>query len=499
MNNTSPTKTLVKGAGIVFGGNILLQLLNFIYHIPIVRLLGPERYGIIGIVLTIITAVYPLGLLGLGVGVVYYLSRVYSPYRPIEIKGIIVSSVRIVLFASLVFMASLLVFSHFYVGKLYPFPQLPLLLSILCVAIPILAFCDLFEAFFRAVRQPLIAYKAKIYENFFRLLLIPPLLFVTRRNLIFMALGLLLIYAIPVGYSIINIFKHIISWEKFRTLPFKSYTSYLFAFSWPLLISQYVQETGKKVDIFFIGYFMTAKDVGIYRPVVILASVLWFIPQALTYLLFPIMNQLLAEGRKQEFYEIAQRTLKYVLYTNLPLITFLIIFSSYIIKFLYGPEFTAGVLPFTLLAVGRMGQCLFVSFPHILRSKKKTIILMIIALAGMSLNLILNYFLVPRWGLEGAAFGTLSAFWLMGSLSFIYVVRLTKRMIFSLPTIGTTVISTCAILVYPLLRQLSDTASMRIALYGVYLITVTLFILLFDPKETEKAWSLLKRKINKIK
>ena len=444
MAKSTPIYTLLKGAGVALGGNFLLRLIGFIYNVPVVRLLGPNKYGILGVINTITDVFGQLALFGLGGGTIYYLSHAYDPFDDRKVKSIISSSLRIVFITSGMTFALAVIFALVYVESVYPFPDIKYLLLISSFSIPLLASRHLSEVIFIAVKRAGFAYKPKIAGSISQLLLIPFLVWITNGNLFVVVTASLIIYIIPIYYSIELFDKNILSLKKFLQLPYNSYVKPLLIFSWPLVVDSYLQAIGKRMDIFFIGYFLTEHQVGIYRPAVDLSSTLWFVPMALTYLLFPIMNSLLGKDKWEEFEDISKRTFKYILYINTLIICFFVIFSESIMKGLYGAEFGGGATVLSLLCLATFLQSFHIVSNYFILSQKRTKIWMWIIIVTMSANTVGNYILIPIYGIAGAAVATLFSSFLTMVLSMTTGAYLIKRFIFPYKTLGVLLMGTAA-------------------------------------------------------
>ncbi len=104
-------RTFIKGTGRVFFGTTLLSMVGFVYHIFVVRLLGPEKYGLWGIAYAIVEAVAPLSALGIGVGCTYFLSKALAASDQPAVRGLVRAALAIVLSASSTLVLGFLVFA----------------------------------------------------------------------------------------------------------------------------------------------------------------------------------------------------------------------------------------------------------------------------------------------------------------------------------------------------------------------------------------------------
>ena len=113
--------------------------------------------------------------------------------------------------------------------------------------------------------------------------------------------------------------------------------------------------------------------------------------------------------KKQEFKllkKVTQQSTKLIFWTTLPLVALFIFFSESLML-LFGDEFQAGVFAFILLSIGRV----FVSFSgaagNLLQMCGRQVIFMNIAVIGSVINVVLNFSLIPIYGINGSAIATM--------------------------------------------------------------------------------------------
>lgn len=90
----------------------------------------------------------------------------------------------------------------------------------------------------------------------------------------------------------------------------------------------------------------------------------------------------------------------------MPIILILIIEGKYILKYFYGPEFTAGYVVVVILTIGQMIKAGAGLIGVILQMTGEHKVYMKVNIIFGILNIILNILLVPRYGMTGAAAAT---------------------------------------------------------------------------------------------
>ncbi len=159
-----------------------------------------------------------------------------------------------------------------------------------------------------------------------------------------------------------------------------------------------------------LKYFLNTDDVGIYSVSYNLASGAIQLPAAILLLAtYPIIMETFTKNGEKETSLVLGKifTLYFIFLT--PAIFGIAALSKGIVNILLGNSFQAGyiVLPWVSAGIFCFGLTQYFYKPLELREKTK--ILSILVLLMAILNIILNLFFIPTFGILGAAVGTLCA------------------------------------------------------------------------------------------
>ena len=179
--------------------------------------------------------------------------------------------------------------------------------------------------------------------------------------------------------------------------------------SWPIALSGIVVTVYMKIDQIMIKEMLNAEAVGLYAVAVRLSEVWYFFPGVVMKSLFPAIIRL--KNSNSTAYNTMLQQLHDMLFSVAFLIAlFLFFFSRDIILFLFGENYLdAG----RLLAV-HVWAGIFV-FPgnvraHLVIIENKQLVALLFRTIGAVLNICLNFILIPRIGVIGAAWATLAAY-----------------------------------------------------------------------------------------
>jgi O-antigen/teichoic acid export membrane protein len=119
--------------------------------------------------------------------------------------------------------------------------------------------------------------------------------------------------------------------------------------------------------------------------------------------------------------KIAMQSSKLIFWTTLPLAAILLIFPKFFMG-LYGVEFLIGFEVLRWLIIGRIVNAFSGSVGNLMQMSGQQKSYMNILIIGSVINVFLNYFLIPIYGIKGAAFASISSlsFW---NLSMVLVVK----------------------------------------------------------------------------
>ena len=181
---------------------------------------------------------------------------------------------------------------------------------------------------------------------------------------------------------------------------------YVLKESYPLLLSATAILFYSSIDRVMLGNMIGSGSVGIYSSAANLSSQLYFIPVIVCSSLFPTIVKSKDLG-KSEYNKKLQKIYNFIGMISYALIIVLIPLSGFIITLLYGNNYQAAIPIFSL----HLCTCLF-TFQGEVRSKWIVTeglqkLNFYARLAGLVLNVLLNFLLIPYYQGIGAAIATL--------------------------------------------------------------------------------------------
>lgn len=214
-------------------------------------------------------------------------------------------------------------------------------------------------------------------------------------------------YAVAAFFTMILAF--IFVWKKFTYFNFKldiTFIKNIFKNSWPFALSLLFVSIYYYIDSVMLGIIKSNEEVGLYNAAYKLIVFITIIGSIFSRSVYPIISKLFKKSLNQlKLFLENYSKLMYAIAS--PIIFGGIALSEPIIKFVYGPEFNESVLAFQILIVAAGMIYISTVYAHSLQICKKQKRHLLGMGLGALINIILNIFLIPYYGIIGAAFTTL--------------------------------------------------------------------------------------------
>lgn len=223
----------------------------------------------------------------------------------------------------------------------------------------------------------------------------------------------------------ISSFLLVIVLNFFNPIPFSSFKcdrSFI-VYSLPTMFISFVGLLMNKIDIIMIEHYIGEKGVGVYQVIFQVSSLINIILNVFNIALAPKLAELFQDGRIAEVKRIYIRSTKIFLFISLLPLSIIFLFPDSILSF-FGTDFEGEAQTLIIRAVGQYFSVMVGSVGFILTMmghvNKQFFRLLLSAL----LNIVLNWALIPVYGLEGAALASALSILLSSILGFLLVTKL---------------------------------------------------------------------------
>jgi len=256
----------------------------------------------------------------------------------------------------------------------------------------------------------------------------------------------------------------------------------LLKFGVPLIIASVGYWIIQCSDRYLIKYFMDISQVGLYSVGYSCAFVLMLLWTDLIGVLLPDLSALFDKGKKQELEIRFSRVLKYGVGFSVPAVIGISILAKPIIETFSSPEFLSAAAVLAIVSIGVFFYGMFICFNTLLNVLKKVKMLNSIWISMAVLNIVLNLWWIPRFGIMGAAYSTSLSF-LLGALIIILYSRSYFEIIFKKEWAAKIIIASTLMGIIISLMTVAPGVYLFLAiLAGVLIYGATLFLLKFHDE-----------------
>jgi len=176
--------------------------------------------------------------------------------------------------------------------------------------------------------------------------------------------------------------------------------------AYPLSVVGGLQLMYSYSDIIILGFFHSNEDVGVYRAVGQLGTLVVFGLSAINQILQPNFAKLYASKDIDKLQKIVTySSFAIFIFASIPALVFFF-FGEFILKFIFGDEFVIGFIPLVILTLGQLANAAFGSVGALLNMTGHEKDAMRGMMYSLGINIFLAFILIPQFGMLGAAIST---------------------------------------------------------------------------------------------
>lgn len=180
-----------------------------------------------------------------------------------------------------------------------------------------------------------------------------------------------------------------------------------------------------QTSVVLLGILKTPEDVGLFQVAHRGASLIPFGLMAVNSAIAPTVAQMFATGEKERLQRMISKSILAVLAFALPVALGLILGGKWIISFVFGQEYASAYLPLVILCMGQLVNAGMGSVGLILNmAGLERFTARGVAVAAIA-SVLLNFALIPFFGVTGAAFATSISLIIWNILLFVWLYKKT--------------------------------------------------------------------------
>lgn len=410
MSVNESVSRIVTGAGPILAGTFLGLLLDIAFKGVLTSYLSPADFGIYALALTVISITGAIATLGLSDGVPRYIAFFRGRNEENKVPELILSAIIMGLIAG---MLSILVSPALFeslAGRGFDVQgNILSIVRILIFAVPFTILLNLSVSIYRGFDLTNVN---MYFYNIIRPLSllgfasIAVFLGVSLKGIVFAdLLSIIFTFSVMAVYFISNPPIK----PEFK-LKFSEPTKKLIKYSFPLLICATLLNLMTWTDTIMLGYFESAEVVGVYNVVYPFVGFLYMLINSMGFVYVPVASKLWGEDRKEIAGSLYQIMTKWCFILTFPVFALMFVYPEFLLTKIYGAEYASGAIVLRILALGFIANSYFGFNYHTLMATGDSGFLMKCSMASAGTNVILNFILIPQYGMAGAAIATSISF-----------------------------------------------------------------------------------------
>lgn len=413
-------KNLSKDTLLYIPAQIIPGIISFISLMIYTRLLTPEEYGRYTLVYTVTMFITTMFFSWIEQSTVRFYKEMETEKSKILITTITITALSLVILISIIYILIVNIYIKNYISDKVLF-----LLNTSVFLLSFMVFYKISLQFLRANRQ---AGFYSVYSCLFKFISV--------------ALSVIFIYffsyaevSIILGMGFAYLFVFVLQARKL--LPFIKLKFFsldiiiqLFKYGSPwvgITIGSYLLS---RFDRYVIDLYLTTDKVGIYSATYSLAEKgIMQVASLLSISSFPLLIENFNKGNEEKASLIMKDLLKIYSIFFIPAVFGLSYFSKDIISIFLGEQFQGANLVFIVISIGALFEALRNLSGRPFQLKRITHYLPLLLIISGLINVFLNFLLVPKYELLGAAFATLIGYAFYFAISFFISKRFFKWII----------------------------------------------------------------------
>ncbi len=419
INSDKNFKDILKGSSLTFIVKILSTMLGLVTSLIIARYYGAEVVGVVAIINSVLAIFGVFALMGMNTAILRLIPEYLQKYSVSSAYGVYKKALSIVFGLSFLGAITLYFSSPLISEYIFHKAYLEYFFTLAALFIGIRVIATLNQATLRGLQNIKLYAIMQFLPSLlnFLFIIVVTFFFYYKYNPVYMMFATNFAMLIVTFMVVQHLFKTMTNVNEKKYVPSSSEIMML---SFPMFLTASMHMVIGQSDTIMLGMMRSEAEVGVYDIVFKLAILTSFVLTAVNSIAAPKFSQLYNSGQMEELKEIAQKSTKLIFWGSLPIVFSCIFLGKFILN-MFGGEFIVGYHALIFLAIGQFINASFGSiglFLNMTGNQKE--FLKIIVFSGI-LNILLNFILIPKYGITGAAITTMISISIWNILGSIYI------------------------------------------------------------------------------
>ena len=399
----------ILGVSVLFGFTLFLT--NFF---------PAEDVGKYDFVRSVLNIVGGIALLGTNQSIIYYSGMLEAKNNLASIKPLYYKMLKLIILSSLLILLTFnFAFSEEFISMVFKKSDAYNLILKTFFALIFFTVTMLNIDTIRALQKTVIS---ELFRNIFRY--VPVLL------------GAILIYILEktqlivdvylIGFLILCFMSTAYAFCLLRKTRFNKPPSFFFTYkeifltSYPMAISAIAYFIMQGIDVLILTIYSSFESVAYYSVAVKLSTLTALSLLSVNIVVAPKIAEIYEKRKTDELQLLIKKSTRLIFVISIFLLSFIFLFSEHILS-LFGPDYIVASAPLVILLSAQLYNSLSGPSAIYLNMTGKQRALNLILIIGLLTNIFLNLYLIPNYGMNGAAIATLVSLVLWNSMAAIYI------------------------------------------------------------------------------
>ncbi len=388
---------LSKG-GLSFLFRMLAMIFSFISMWIITHFYGESVFGTYTVALTVLQIMAMVFAVGIPNAFVRFAAGLDSVEKR---KGLLIKSGLIILISSLIPMLGFYFGADFFSHTVFQKPTLFNYFLVVSFSIPFMIFHEIIGYYFISVKK-IISYGLFFYivpSLLFAVLLIVFYYFNLTGFFTFLAYVSAIVLTVILGLGVVFYEKSKITFPEITI-------NKILKTSFPMMVSGLFLILLNWTDILMLGRIESESQIGIYNAAFKLGYLALFFVLSMNAIIMPKVADLFYQSNFTEMKKVINRTTQLVIILTVPFAFGIIFFGEQLLQ-LFGEGFVSGKTTLILITLGALFNAMTGNVDQILNMTNYQKTVRNVFFLGFLMNVLLNLYLIPIYGIEGAATASL--------------------------------------------------------------------------------------------
>jgi O-antigen/teichoic acid export membrane protein len=417
-------KEILTGSAVTFALKISGMFLGYLVILIISQQYGAEGIGVYNLTLSMITFIAMIAAMGMNFSILRYVGQFNKIGEEFKLRLLYRYAVEIVTPFSLLLAVILYFFAGAIADNLFHNPVYKPALELAAFIVPFMTLQNVSVEFIRGLKNLKVSeFLRSVNRPIINIIL---LLIVGQ----FVVDQFLPLYTLGAGVIVSAIFAVYFIATKLKKIESNTSNDFskkkLISASLPMMATTIAAFLMGNVSLFMLEAFSTTEEVGVFSVAFKIATLISLILFVVNTISGPKFSELYWAGKHKELQDTLDHSSKLIFISSLSIAIIFYILSKTLLS-IFGEEFIVGDTALILLITGQLMYSVSGSAGVFLNMIGRQLALRNIIVVVVSITILLDYFLIPIYGMNGAAFTFIIGAIILNLSMVIYIKKLNYR------------------------------------------------------------------------